>query len=251
MTLLPQHRLPPAITARHLVCHIEYGTLTYIHRAPGHISIVSGTRDSGRSYDILTEGGTSLRRNRSHLKPRSHDIPVLNQDFTSRTNTSSQSEIFRSGPAHPPKEKYSLATSHNNHFSNISGPAHPPKEKYSLSVPKLVIRHTGDTVYDSYIAETLIPLRSTFKPRKQTRFKSNPMTSVRHIPARCRPQTPTPRWTMDPLDTDLLIPIELSQASTGKCVQDLGESEAGEAYDTSNSSHPSLPTMWPIPSSKE
>ena len=59
------------------------------------------------------------------------------------------------------------------------------------------------------------------------------MTSVKHIPARCRPQTPTPRWTMDTLDTDLLIPIELSQATTSKCVQDLRENEAGEAYDTS------------------
>ena len=38
---------------------------------------------------------------------------------------------------------------------------------------------------------------------------------------------------MDPLDTDLLIPIELSQAMTGECVQDLRENEAGEAYDTS------------------
>ena len=28
LVLSPQHRLPPAITARHLVCHIEYGTLT-------------------------------------------------------------------------------------------------------------------------------------------------------------------------------------------------------------------------------
>ena len=111
------------------------------------IGIVSGTKDSGRSYDILTEGGTSLRRNRSHLKPRSHTIPVLNQNFTSRTTTPSQSEIFHSGPTHPPKEKNSLATSHNNPFSNISGPAHPPKEKYSLSVPKLVIRCTGDTAY--------------------------------------------------------------------------------------------------------
>ena len=143
------------------------------------------------------------------MKPRSHNIPVLNQDFTSRTNTPSQSEIFRSGPAHP------------------------PKEKYSLSVPKLVIRRTGDTAYNSYIAETLIPLRSAFKPRKQTRFESNPVTSVRHIPARCRLQTPTPRWTMDPLDTDLLIPIELLQATMGECVQDLGENEAGEGYDTS------------------
>ena len=59
------------------------------------------------------------------------------------------------------------------------------------------------------------------------------MTSVIHIPARCRPQTPTPKWTLDPLDTDLLIPIELSQSPAGECVQDLRESEAGEAYDTS------------------
>ena len=217
------------------------------------ISIISGTRDSGRSYDILTEGGTSLRRNRSHLKPRSHDIPVLNQAFISGPHTPSLSEISGSsisGPAHPPKEKYSLRTSHNNHFSNISGPAHPPKEKYTLSgpthppevkyshsqpqsVPKLIIRRYGNTAYDSYIAETMVPLRSAFKPRKQTRFESNPVTSVRHIPARCSNTQPTPRRTLDPLDPDLLIPIELSQAPQGSSVQDLGESEAGEAYDTS------------------
>ena len=212
------------------------------------ISIISGTRDSGRSYDVLTEGDTSLRRNRSHLKPRSHDIPVLNQAFISGPYTPSQSEISGSsisGPAHPPKEKYSLRTGHNNCFSNILGPAHPPKEKYSLahppkekyslsqpqSVPKLIIRCYGDTAYDSYIAETLIPLRSAFKPRKQTRFESDPVTSVRHTPARCSSQ-PNPRWNLDPLDPDLLIPIELSQAQ-GDSVQDLRESEAGEAYDTS------------------
>ena len=56
---------------------------------------------------------------------------MLNQLFASRTSTPSQSEIFCSGPAHPPKEKYS---------QNI--------------VLKLVIRHTGDTAYDSYIADT-------------------------------------------------------------------------------------------------
>ena len=217
------------------------------------IGIISGTRDSGRSYDVLTEGGTSLRRNRSHLKPRSHDIPVLNQAFISGPYTPSQSEAGSSisGPAHPPKEKYSLTrTSHNNRFSNISGPAHPPKEKYSLSgpthppkvkyshsqpqsVPKLIIRCYGDTAYDSYIAETMVPLRSTFKPRKQTRFESDPVTSVRHIPARCSNTQPTPRRNLDPLDPDLLIPIELSQAPQGNSIQDLGESEAGEAYDTS------------------
>ena len=202
------------------------------------IGIITGTRDSGRSYDVLTEGGTSLRRNRSHLKPRSHNIPVLNQAFISGPYTSSQSEISGSsitGPAHPPKEKYTRTT-HNNRFSNISGPAHPPKEKYSLSqpqpVPKLIIRRYGDTAYDSYIAETMVPLRSAFKPRKQTRFENDPVTSVRHIPARCSNTQPTPRRNLDPLDPDLLIPIELSQAQ-GNSVQDLGESEAGEANDTS------------------
>ena len=58
------------------------------------IGTVSGTCDTGRSYDILTREGISLRRNRSHLKPRSYDIPVLNKDFHFRTRTPSQSEIF-------------------------------------------------------------------------------------------------------------------------------------------------------------
>ena len=72
------------------------------------IGIVTGTTDTGRSYNILTDEGTSLRRNRSHLKPRCHDIPVILHTFPCRTSTSSQSEITEnrlSGPQHPPKVK--------------------------------------------------------------------------------------------------------------------------------------------------
>ena len=58
------------------------------------IAIVTGSRYSGRSYDILTKEGTSLRRNRSHLKPTSHDIPMLNRYFHFTTFTPCQSEIF-------------------------------------------------------------------------------------------------------------------------------------------------------------
>ena len=79
----------------------------------------------------------------------------------------------------------------------------------------------------------MVPLRSAFRPRKQIRFESDPVTSVRHIPARSSNTQPTPSRTLDPLDPDLLIPIELSQAAQGNSVQDLGESEAGEANDTS------------------
>ena len=53
------------------------------------IGIVTGTTDTGRSYNILTDEGTSLRRNRSHLKPRCHDIPIISCTFPCRTSTSS------------------------------------------------------------------------------------------------------------------------------------------------------------------
>ena len=152
------------------------------------IGIVSGTTDTGRSYNILTDEGTSLRRNRSHLKPRCHDIPVISHTFPCRTSTSSQSEITEnrlSGPQHPPKVKHSLP-----------GPPHPPKVKYfPESVPKLVIRQVGDTAYDSYISETLYPLKSTIKPKKQTRFAGDPVSSVKTIPAR-RTRSHPPKWTI-------------------------------------------------------
>ena len=72
------------------------------------------------------------------------------------------------------------------------------------------------------------------------------MTSIRHIPARSSNTQPTPSRTLDPLDPDLLIPIKLSQAAQGNSVQDLGDSEAGEANDTSIA-HTPPPTMWPNP----
>ena len=57
------------------------------------IGIVTGTTDTGRSYNILTDKGTSLRRNRSHLKPRCHDIPIISRTLPCRTSISSQGEI--------------------------------------------------------------------------------------------------------------------------------------------------------------
>ena len=165
------------------------------------IGIVTGTTDTGRSYNILTDEGTSLKRNRSHLKPRCHDIPVISRTFPCRTATSSQSEITENRlprPTHPPKVKYSYNNKQNISFQDhyeqhppkvkysLPGPPHPPKVKYfpNNSVPKLVIRRVGDAAYDSYIAETLYPLKSAIKLRKQTRFALDPVSSVKTIPAR-------------------------------------------------------------------
>ena len=55
------------------------------------------------------------------------------------------------------------------------------------------------------------PLKSAIKPRKQTRFAGDPVSSIKTIPAR-RTRSHPPKWTIKAGDLDLLIPIELSQA---------------------------------------
>ena len=140
-----------------------------------------GGKGSGKFFKKGTpnkhkKGGAPPKKTHSLKLVISEEENISNRASISGPAHPPEKKYSLSGPPHPPKEKYSLGTSHNNHFSNISGPTHPPKEKYSQpkSVPKFIIRHTGDTAYDSYIAETLIPLRSTFKPRKQDQVRERP-----------------------------------------------------------------------------
>ena len=211
------------------------------------IGIVTGTTDTGRSYNILTDKGTSLRRNRSHLKPRCHDIPIISRTLPSRTSTSSQSEITGKPlprPKHPPKVKYSYNNKQNISFQD-QYEQHPPKVKYfpNNSVPKLEIRRVGDTAYDSYIAETLYPLKSAIKPRKQTRFAGDPVSSVKTIPAR-RTRSHPPKWTIEAEDPDLLIPIELSQSRANSDLnQDLGGDLSVVSPRESHQTEETLPTV--------
>ena len=205
------------------------------------IGIATGTTDTGRSYNILTDEGTSLRRNRSHLKPRCHDIPIISCTLPSRTSTSSQSEITEnrfSGPKHPPKVKYFYNNKQNISFQD-QYEQHPPKVKYfpNNSVPKLVIRRVGDT------AETLYPLKSGIKPRKQTQFAGDPVSSVKTIPAR-RTRSHPPKWTIEAEDADLLMPLELSQSRADSDLnQDLGGDLSVVSPRESHQSEETLPTV--------
>ena len=224
------------------------------------IGILTGTTDTGRSYNILTDEGTSLRRNRSHLKPRCHDIPVIARNIACRTSTPSQSEITEnrlSRQQHPPKVKYFYNNKQNISFQDhyeqhspkvkysLPRPPHPPKVKYfPETVPKLVIRRVGDTAYDSYIAETLYPLKSAIKPKKHTRFAEDPVSSIKTIPAR-RTRSHPPKWTIEAGDLDLLIPIELSQA---RAENDLNQDLRGDLSVVSPSeSHQSEETLPKVP----
>ena len=218
------------------------------------IGIVTGTTDTGRSYNILTDEGTPLRRNRSHLKPRCLNIPIISRTLRPRTPTSSQSEITGkplSEPKHPPKVKYFYNNEQNISFQD-QYKQHPPKVKYfpNNNVPKLVIRRVGDTAYDSYIAETLYPLKSAIKLRKhaiklrkQTQLAGDPVTSVKTIHAR-RTRSHPPKWTIEAEDPDLLIPLELSQSRANSDLnQDLRGDLSVVSPRESHQSEETLPTV--------
>ena len=137
-------------------------------------------------------------------------------------------------PPHPPKEKYSLAE-----------PQHPPKVKYFLKMNTTELqggRYDGDP-HTTYIAETLYPLKSAIKPRKQTQFAGDPVTSVKTIPAR-RTRSHPPKWTIEVEDPDLLIPLELSQSRANSDLnQDLRGDLSVVSPRESHQSEETLPTV--------
>ena len=114
---------------------------------------------------------------------------------------------------------------------------------FPKTVPKIVIRRIGDTAYDSYISETLYPLKSTIKPRKQTRFAEDLVSSVKTILLR-KARSHPPKWTIKAEDQDLLIPIELSQARAENDLnQDLGGDLSVVSPRESHQSEKTLPTV--------
>ena len=154
----------------------------------------------------------------------------MKYSYNNKQNISFQDQYKQ----HPPKVKYSLP-----------GPPHPPKVKYFLeTVPKLVIRWVGGTAYDSYIAETLYPLKSAIKPKKQMRFAGDPVSSVKTISTR-RTRSHPPKWTIKAGDPDSLIPIELSQA---RAESDLNQDLRGDLSVVSpRESHKSEETLPKVP----
>ena len=95
----------------------------------------------------------------------------------------------------------------------------------------------------TYIAETLYPLKSVIKLRKQTRFAGDPVSSVKTIPAR-RTRSHPPKWTIEAEDPDLLIPLELSQSRADSDLnQDLGGDLSVVSPRESHQSEETLPTV--------
>ena len=169
-------------------------------------AFVTGITDSGRSYETQVEAtGKQLMRNRSHIRPRSPDIPHMHASFLQRNVVPSATS-----DGNAPSERQN---------SVISGQQLPNGQKTVLSANcKGSIKQTNTS--QVLVSET-VPDRRVQPSRraKMTRFGDNPVTSTVSIPPRRQPGHDTStrnrrEFKLNVTDPDLLIPIKQTRVTT-------------------------------------
>ena len=178
---------------------------------------IVGIRDTGRSYDIQIEAtGTQLTRNRSHIRPRSPDIPLMHELYLQQNSVLSEE----------PSSSGTPDTSNSNKNSILSATSSPPKREQTvnhtgtsnsvLSGPSSMNISKPTLTSKASVSDTATRSKGT----KHTRFNEDPVSSIQAIPARTvktkRPSTRnrrSPIATFNVTDPDLLIPLQ--QAVTG------------------------------------
>ena len=169
-------------------------------------AFVTGITDSGRSYETQVEAtGKQLMRNRSHIRPRSPDIPHMHASFLQRNAVPSATS-----DENAPSERQN---------SVISGQQLPNGQKTVLSANrKGSIKQTNTS--QVLVSET-VPDRRVQPSRraKMTRFGDNPVTSTVSIPPRRQPGHDTStrnrrEFKLNVTDPNLLIPIKQTRVTT-------------------------------------
>ena len=189
-------------------------------------AFVTGITDSGRSYNTEVEAtGGHLMRNRSHIRPRSPDIPMIHASFL-------QCNLVPSGTTdrNAPSKRQNSVISRPKQLAENS-------QKLDLSEPrKRSIKQTNTS--EVLVSET-VPDRRVQPSRqaKKTRFEDNPVSSTVRIPPRRQPGCDTSTrnrrgFKLDVTDPDLFIPLKQTQVNTRH------SSDRREPQLSSSDSHP-------------
>ena len=153
-------------------------------------AFITGITDSGRSYETQVEAtGKHLTRNRSHIRPRSPDIPHMHASFLQRNAVPSATS-----DGNAPSERQN---------SVISGCQQLDKGSIKQTNTSQVL--VSETVPDRRVQPS--------RRAKMTRFGDNPVTSTVSIPPRRQPGCDTStrnrrEFKLNVTDPDLLIPIK-------------------------------------------
>ena len=187
-------------------------------------AFVTGITDSGRSYDTQVEAtGRQLTRNRSHIRPRSPDIPQIHASFLQRNSVPSATS-----------DRNTLSERQNSVISGCQQLANDQKTVLSGN-RKGSIKQTNTS--QVLVSET-VPDRRVQPSRraKMTRFEDNPVSSTVPIPPRRQPGHDTStrnrrEFKLNMTDPDLLIPIKQTAVTTR-------HSDLREPQPSSSNSHP-------------
>ena len=156
-------------------------------------AFITGITDSGRSYETQVEATEKqLTRNRSHIRPRSPDIPHMHASFLQRNVVPS-------------------ATSDGNAPSERENSVISANRKGSIKQTNTSQVLVSETVPDRRVQPS--------RRAKMTRFGDNPVTSTVPIPPKRQPGRDTStrnrrEFKLNVTDPDLLIPIKQTRVTT-------------------------------------
>ena len=170
-------------------------------------TFITGITDSGRSYETQVEAtGKHLMSNRSHIRPRSPDIPHMHASFLQRNAVPSATS-----DGNEPSERENSVISGHQQLANGQ------KTVLSANNRKGSIKQTNTS--QVLVSETVPDRRVQLSRRaKMTRFGDNPVTSTVPIPPRRQPGHDTStrnrrEFKLNVTDPDLLIPIKQTRHS--------------------------------------
>ena len=198
-------------------------------------AFITGITDSGRSYETQVEAtGKQFTRNRSHIRPRSPDIPHMHASFLQRNVVPSATS-----DGNAPSKRENSVISGNQHL------AKGQKMVLSGNNRKGSIKQTNTS--QVLVSET-VPNRRVQPSRqaKMTRFGDNPVTNTVPIPPRRQTRRDTSTrnrrdFKLNVTDPDLLIPIKQTEVITTRH-SDLREPQPSASDSQPASSQPASVT---------
>ena len=170
-------------------------------------AFVTGITDSGRSYETQVEAtGKQLTRNRSHIRPRSPDIPHMHASFLQRNAVPSATS-----DGNAPSERQNSVISERQQMANGQKTVLSGNRKGSIKQTNTSQVLVSETVPDRRVQPS--------RRAKMTRFGDNPVTSTVSIPPRRQPGRDTStrnrrNFKLNVTDPDLLIPIKQTAVAT-------------------------------------
>ena len=170
-------------------------------------AFITGITDSGRSYETQVEAtGKQLMRNRSHIRPRSPDIPHMHASFLQCNAVPSATS-----DGNAPSERENSVISGCQQLVNDQKTVLSANRKGSIKQTNTSQVLVSETVPDRRVQPS--------RRAKMTRFGDNPVTSTVSIPPRRQPGCDTStrnrrEFKLNVTDPDLLIPIKQTRVNT-------------------------------------